>query len=410
MDKKAHARISAVAPHDPFGAFCKDNHVALGGAGVGPLAGLTFAVKDVFHIAGQRTGFGHPDWLRTHPPATETAAAVQRLLDAAADMIGKALTDELAYSLTGENVHYGTPINPRCPERIPGGSSNGSVVAVTGGLVDFAIGTDCGGSIRLPASYCGVLGMRPTHGRVPLKGAIPFGPSFDAAGWFADDADVFERVGRVLLADDSTPAPPRRLLFAKDAFALVDRNVVDALQDAVAAVAGIVAEPEDVVVSPDGLETWMETFRVLQAAEIWANHGAWIRATKPEFGPGIRERLEWAATVDATAVAAANKKREAVLSRLDKLLAEGDVLCLPTSPRIAPLKNTGTHQIEVVYRHQAMCLLCIAGLGGLPQINVPLATLDGCPLGLSLIGRRGSDVSLLALTRTLMDKARDRPN
>jgi amidase len=152
----------------------------------------------------------------------------------------------------------------------------------------------------------------------------------------------------------------------------------------------------------------METFRILQAAEIWANHGAWIREVKPRFGPGIRERLEWAATVDAIAVAAAEKKRAAVLTRLDALLAEGDVLCLPTSPRVAPLKNTSTDKIEIVYRHQAMCLLCIAGLGGLPQVSVPLATLDDCPLGLSLVGRRGVDLALLVLTKILMDKAGDR--
>ena len=156
-------------PDDPLGAFCRVNHVALEPTGRGPLDGLSFAVKDVFHIAGHRTGFGHPDWLRTHPPATATAVAVRLLLAAGARMVGKTLTDELAYSLSGENMHYGTPVNPRCPQRIPGGSSNGSVVAVAGGLVDFALGTDCGGSVRLPASYCGVLGMRPTHGRVSSR-------------------------------------------------------------------------------------------------------------------------------------------------------------------------------------------------------------------------------------------------
>ena len=176
---KASAQES---PHDPLGAFCRDNHVERDGASNGVLKGLSFGVKDVFHISGRRTGFGHPDWLRTHSPADVTAVAVQRLLDAGARIAGITCTDELTYSPTGENMHYGTPINPIAPDRVPGGSSSGSVSAVAGGLVNFALGTDCGGSVRLPASYCGVLGMRPTHGRVPLDGAIPFGPSFDVAG------------------------------------------------------------------------------------------------------------------------------------------------------------------------------------------------------------------------------------
>ena len=231
------AAASAAPPDDPLGAFCRDNHAALTGAGNGPLAGLSFAAKDVFHVAGHRTGFGHPDWLRTHPPAGETAAAVQRLLGAGATMVGRTLTDELAYSLSGENPHYGTPVNPRAPDRIPGGSSNGSVSAVAGGLVDFALGTDCGGSVRLPASYCGVFGMRPTHGRVPVAGVIPFGPSFDAVGWFARDAGTMARVGRVLLGGDAGAPPARRLLVVRDAFALVDPAVSAALGEAVDTVA-----------------------------------------------------------------------------------------------------------------------------------------------------------------------------
>ena len=155
---------------DPYGAFCPNGDVALAGAGTGPLEGLSFAVKDIYHIAGHRTGFGNPTWLNTHQPADRTASTVSRLLDAGADMVGKTLTDEMAYSLTGENAHYGTPVNPAAPDRVPGGSSNGSASAVAGGLVDFALGTDCGGSVRLPASYCGILGMRPSLGRVPVDG------------------------------------------------------------------------------------------------------------------------------------------------------------------------------------------------------------------------------------------------
>ena len=386
---------------DPVGAFCRHNHVALKGAEDGPLAGLAFGAKDVFHIAGAPTGFGHPVWLATHEPPTETALAVQRLLDAGADLAGKTHTDELAYSLTGENRHYGTPVNARAPDRIPGGSSNGSAAAVAAGLVDFAIGTDCGGSVRLPASYCGIFGMRPTVDRVPLDGVIPFGPPFDVAGWFARDPNVLERVGRVLLADDSEPEPPRRLLRAADAFAMVDEAVAGALDGAVEAVAARVGVVEDVTVAPEGLESWFETFRVLQAAAIWANHGAWIRETRPEFGPGVKERFEWAEALDVGAVDAASTRYESIRARIDEVLEPGDVLCLPTSPRVAPLKNTPVDDIEIRYRHQAMHLLCIAGLGGLPQISLPIAELDGLPLGLSLNGPRGADLPLLKLTRRM---------
>ena len=390
---------------DPVGAFCRHNHVALKGADDGPLSGLAFGAKDVFHITGTPTGFGHPTWLATHEAPAETALAVKRLLDAGADLAGKTHTDEMAYSLTGENVHYGTPVNLRATDRIPGGSSNGSAAAVTAGLVDFAIGTDCGGSVRLPASYCGIFGMRPTVDRVPLDGVIPFGPPFDVAGWLARDARVLERVGRVLLADDSEPAPPRRLLRAADAFNMVDEGVAGAVNGAVDRVAALVGPVEDVTVAPEGLESWFETFRVLQAASIWANHGAWIRATRPDFGPGVKERFEWAEALDAGAVKAAGKRCEAIRARIDEVLGPGDILCLPTSPRVAPLKNTPVDDIEIRYRHQAMHLLCIAGLGGLPQISLPMAELDGLPLGLSLNGPRGADLQLLGLARRLVPEA-----
>jgi amidase len=387
---------------DTAGAFLRDGQVALEGAASGPLSGLSFAVKDVFHIAGHRTGFGSPTWLATHEAARETAVAVQRLLDAGARMAGKTLSDEMAYSLTGENVHYGTPLNSRAPDRVPGGSSNGSAAAVAAGLVDFALGTDCGGSVRLPASYCGILGMRPTLDRVSLEGVIPFGPPFDVAGWFARDADILESVGRVLLADDETPPPPRRLLRAADAFALVDDEVTAALAPAIARVEELIGAAEEVTVAPEGLGAWFETFRTVQAASIWSNHGDWVTAAKPAFGPGVKERFEWAAQLDPAEVAAAKQRHGAIAARIAEVLGAGDILCLPTSPRVAPPKNTAVDDIEVRYRHQAMHLLCITGLGGLAQISLPMTEIDGLPLGLSLVGPRGADMQLLALARKLM--------
>jgi amidase len=388
-------------PNDPLGAFCRDNHIAVKGSGTGPLAGLTFATKDAFNIAGARTGFGQPDWLRTHEPATETADAVQRLLAAGADMVAKAHCDELCYSLTGENVHFGTPVNVNAPGRVPGGSSNGSAAAVAGGLTDFALGTDCGGSVRIPASYCGLIGLRPTHGRVSAAGVLPFGPSFDVVGWFARDIAVFGKVGDVLLGDDTAGAPAR-LIMADDAWEQVERPVAAALRPAVAKVEAMLGRAAHARVSPERLTEWFEVFRTLQAAEIWATLGKWVSATKPKLGPGIKERFAYAATIAPAQVAAAQARRRDITAHVEKLLGPDGVICLPTSPRAAPLCGTPIDQIEVEYRNQAMRLLCIAGLCGLPQISLPMARIDGLPLGLSLIGARNSDRGLIALAEKVM--------
>ena len=390
--------------HDPLGAFCRHTHVTRIGSETGPLAGLSLAVKDVFHVKGHRTGAGNPDWLRTHPAAETTAPAVQRLLDAGAHIVGKTHTDELAYSLNGENVHYGTPVNPNAVGRIPGGSSSGSAAAVAGGLVDFAIGTDCGGSVRLPASYAGICGFRPTHGRIPLDGIVPLASSFDTVGWFARDARLLEKVGRVLLGAQTDARPPRQMLLASDAFTLTGDAVTAALQPALNRISTAVGPVRPVTVSPEGLSEWMQLFRVLQGAEIWANHGAWIREVQPAFGPGIRERFEWTATIPQAAVDRAKEKRERVATRMEAVLGEETVLCLPTAPGIAPLRNTPADELEE-FRAQALSLLCIAGLARLPQVNLPLGSLDCCPIGLSLIGPCGADMSLLQLAASLFHRS-----
>jgi amidase len=389
------------APNDPLGAFCRDNHIAANGSGTGPLAGLTFAAKDAFHVKGARTGFGQPDWLRTHEPATETADAVQKVLDAGADMVAKAHCDELCYSLTGENVHFGTPVNVNAPGRVPGGSSNGSAAAVAGNLVDFAVGTDCGGSVRIPASYCGIIGLRPTHGRVSDKGALPFGPSFDVVGWFARDIDLFAKVGDVLLGEDKSGAPAR-LIIADDAWEQVEKPVAGALRHSAAKVEAVLGKAAHTRVSPEGLREWFEVFRTLQGAEIWATLGAWVTKTQPKFGPGTKERFAYAATITPDQVKAANARRREITAHVDELLSADGVICLPTSPRVAPMRGTPADKVEVEYRNQAQRILCIAGLCGLPQISLPMASIDGLPLGLSLIGARHSDQALIALAKRVL--------
>jgi amidase len=393
--------VNDIVAKDRIGAFCGHTHVEMQGASHGPLQGLTFALKDIYDVAGHRTGFGSPDWLRTHGPATRTAPVVQRLLDAGAHLVGKTHTDELTWSLTGENAHYGAPVNVNAPGRITGGSSSGSASSVAAGVVDFAVGSDTGGSVRLPASFCGILGMRPTHGRIPLDGVCPLAPSFDTSGWFARDAGVFERVGRTLLRDDAPAPPPARLLIAQDALDVVGEMVADAFRSALDKVAALVGMPEPVTVGDEPLMRWMDYFRFLQGAEAWACHGQWITSEKPALGPGIKERFAWAATVGPEDIARASTQREEIARRMAKLLGGRTVLALPSAPGIALLRNSAPKVLDDL-RARALPILCIAGLARLPQVSLPLAKLDGCPLGLSLIAACGNDTLLLELASRLM--------
>jgi amidase len=385
---------------DELGAFCRHTHVTMRGAHAGPLAGLQFAAKDIYDIAGHKTGFGSPDWLRTHPEAQRTAPAVQQLLDAGANMVGKTHTDELTFSLNGENAHYGTPINVNAPGRIPGGSSSGSAAAVAGGLVEFALGSDTGGSVRAPASFCGIYGLRPTHGRVSLAEARPLAPSFDTAGWFARDAMIMERVGAILLGEDADDAMPARLLMARDAFELAGHAATAALQPGLKRVTDLLGKADGVDVSSEGLRQWLEVFRILQGGEIWQQHGRWVEETKPALGPGIRQRMQWASTITERDIAQARAKREGIAQRMTTLLGTDTVIVLPTLPDIAPLRNADPQDTEA-FRAAALSLLCIAGLSRLPQINLPYGRLNGCPIGLSIIGPRDSDMMLLAIAKAL---------
>jgi amidase len=405
------SRMSILA-RDAGQAFCRHTHVERVGAASGALAHTTFGLKDLFAVAGERTGFGNPDWLRTHPPATDDAWVLRVLLAAGASMVGRTHTEELAFSLTGENAHYGTPRNPRAPERVPGGSSSGSAVAVADALVDFAIGSDTGGSVRAPASYCGLYGMRPTHGRLPLDGACPLAPGFDTVGWFAREARLLERVGRVLFDAASRDvvredeASPRvegerwRVLVAEDAFANARAEASIALRSCATVVESVYGPATAVTVANEGLRAWFETFRTLQGAEIWAEHGPWITEMRPHFGPRIAPRFAAVASITPDAVGSAARHRQSIRARLDALLGDDGLLVLPTVPDIAPVLDEPA-ETAVPSRERALALLCIAGLGGLPQVTMPVTTLDGCPLGLSLIGPRGSDERLLATVVTL---------
>ncbi|MDQ7958634.1 MAG: amidase [Pseudomonadota bacterium] len=391
--------------HDPAHAFVPYPDAEVPHAPTGPLAGLSFGVKDLFDIAGYPTGGGSPFVLAMSGIKTRTAPTVQRLLDAGARLAGKTVTDELAFSMNGNNAHFGAPINGAAPARITGGSSSGSASAVSSGLCDFALGTDTGGSVRAPANHCGLYGLRPTHGRVSLQGALDLSPSLDTCGWFARDLLTFTQVADVLLAPDATPLPAAvRLLRPTDLWALAEPAAAQALRPALARAEAALGPATPVTVALESFEAMYWHFRHVQAREAWLTDGPLIERFAPPLGPGVAERFAWSREVTDAQVATGRAFRACFRDHLGALLGADGVLVMPTMPDIAPLRSESEAALED-YRNRAIRLLCLAGLSGFPQLSMPLATREGAPLGLSLLGPAGTDRSLIALAGRIADAA-----
>ncbi|TWI54525.1 amidase [Halalkalibacter nanhaiisediminis] len=358
------------------------------------LSGLRFAVKDVLDVKGITASAGNPDWLRTHSPAKSHAPVVQRLLENGATLVGTTITDELMYSLNGENIHYGTPVNPKDHQRIPGGSSSGSAVAVAAKLVDFALGTDTAGSVRIPAAYCGLYGFRPTHNFLSIEGVIPLAPSFDTVGWMTCDTKTLLKVGEVLLQEESSAQAFTRVMVDKDAWALADEESKQALSPVLTTIENCFTQRESIEIADEGLVTWMNAFRTLQGIEVWKSHGEWIETVKPHFGPDIAARFEWASTLKEDESATEQQLKERIQNRLEKLLGDDGLLIIPTVPGKAPLVNMSGEEIEK-RRSETIQLSSIAGLAGLPQVTIPVADVEGVPIGLSVIAGPKQDLRLL---------------
>lgn len=387
---------------DPEGAFVERRTIEP--TAEGSLSGLDFAIKDLFDVAGRVTGAGAPEWSETHRAAEVHAPALGVLLAAGGRCVGVTHTDELAYSLMGVNARYGAPRNPAAPDRVPGGSSSGSVSAVAAGRVDFALGTDTGGSIRLPAAFCGVYGLRTTHAAISTDGVVPLAPSFDTIGWFARDPQILDRVAAVYRFAPSA-APPARLIAPSDLWALAEPATVAALAPSLRALEILfgAADHGPLALGPEKLSQWRETFRVLQGFEAWRAHGAWIRARRPAFGPGVRERFEAAEAIAAEQYEAARRDRDRIVARIEARLGDDAVAVFPTGPAPAPRLDAGEGALDG-FRARALEALCPAGLSGRPQLSIPAARVDGAPVGLSLLGPRGADRRLIACARVLLGR------
>jgi len=377
--------------------------MTLRAAATGPLADLSFAVKDLIDIAGHVTGCANPDWAQSHPPAAAHAVCVEQCLQAGAVCVGKTHADELAFGLSGENAFYGTPRNPAAPDRVPGGSSSGSATAVAAGEADFSLGTDTGGSVRLPASNCGIWGMRPSHGRISVAGVNPLAPGFDTVGAFARDGEVLQRVMSLLLNVDPLLAVSGRLWLLREGFDEAEPAVRKAFEPVLKRLAGnfpsrgISLRSIDGETGISGMDNWLQVFQPIQWAEIWSALGSWVEAARPALGERTRRNFELAKGLDRRLLPPALAGRERYRAALAGFLGPEDLLCFPTAHAPAPLKGSlGLDRTQGDYFPRVLGRMAIAGIGRLPQISLPAVEVEGAPVGLSLLAAEGNDAFLLS--------------
>ncbi|GMP39002.1 hypothetical protein CsSME_00010024 [Camellia sinensis var. sinensis] len=385
-----------------------------------PLYGLTFAIKDIFDVKDYVTGFGNPDWKRTHEASGKTAVVVTALLKNGATCVGKTVMDELAFGITGENVHYGTPSNPQMPSHIPGGSSSGSAVAVASELVDFAVGTDTIGCVRTPASLCGILGFRPSHGVVSTFGVLPNTQSLDTVGWFARDPSILHRVGHILLQlNQVEPRRTRRFIVADDLFQLskvpkqktvqvvscVTENLSgyqppkhinfgQYIASNVSSLKGFHEESTNLKNGISTLKALSSVMFLLQRYEFKTNHEEWVKSTKPRLGPDVSDRVRAAISTAYENIKSLYKVRTEMRSALQSLLKDDGILVLPTIAD-PPLKLNSKKGLSAEFHDRASALLSIASMSGCCQVTIPLGNHDGCPISVSFIACHGADKFLL---------------
>ena len=315
------------------------------------------------------------------------------------------MCDELCFSISGENWNYGSPLNPHDPRRFTGGSSSGSGAATSGGLVDFALGSDCLGSVRVPASYTGVFGVRPTYDRVPSDGEAEYCPSMDVFGYMASDPEVFRKVSKVILGEDPEPVKLRKLIIAKDCFDAVSPQVFADLKPAIDHIGANLSSVEERENSPDGLDNWIKVFQQVQGYEVWRSYGGWVRKYRPILSRGPRERLVWASTITLQEYNAGLVKMREISRHVRDMLANGEVLVMPTAASVAPLRSAPLEEINAT-RLQSTYLLCVSPLSGVPQMTLPMVMADGLPLGLSLLSGFNTDLALANLSAGLVKSYR----
>lgn len=391
-----------------------------------PLTGFSFAVSDIFDVDGYVTGFGNPDWARTHKAASQTSPVVSALVEGGSTCVGKTVVDEMAFSISGENKHYDTPTNPAAPARVPGGSSSGAAVAVAANFVEFALGIDVVGDVRIPAGFCGVLGFRPSHGAVSHTGIISVASSLDAVGWFAKDPKILGLVGHVLLQlPFGVQRNPRSVIIADDCFELLKTpvsritesvitstekllgkqvlkhvNLGEYINSKVPSLKTLQSNKANGEVKPSSLKSLAYAMQLLWRHEFKNNHGEWIKSEKPILDTVVTARMHDSPDMTNTEIENIQSVRNELKSALNALLKDDAILVLPSV--LHPPPKLGAKEISSEdYLIRTFSLMSLASMSGCCQVTIPMGLQDKSPVSVSFIARHGGDRFLLDTTKLM---------
>ncbi|KAB5524366.1 hypothetical protein DKX38_022115 [Salix brachista] len=392
-----------------------------------PLTGLTFAVSDLFEIEGYVTGFGHPDWAKTHEAASQTSAVVSTLVEGGATCVGKTVVDELAYRHVLVLFKFLKTANlGHTMTRVPGGSSSGAAVAVAANLVDFSLGVDTVGGVRVPAGFCGIIGFRPSYGAISKIGVLPVSASLDTVGWFAKDPNILRRVGHVLLQSAfGGQRSPRQIIMADDCFQSlkipVDRvsqvvvkstekhfgrqilkhEILDVyLNSKVPSLKEFRNKQTNGEVKTSSIRLLANVMQLLHRYEFRSNHEEWINTVKPILEPNFSAQMNEIVDLSDAEIELCKSIREEMGSAINSLLKDDGILVVPTTAYLPP-KIGGKEILSEEFQSSSIGLMSIASLSGCCQVTVPLGYYNKCPISVSLIARHGSDRFLLDTVQTM---------
>ena len=369
----------------------------------GVLSGYSFVFKDLFDVAGYKTGVGNPTWLQTHDVAANTSPIIESLLLNGAHCVARVQTDELAYSLNGQNIHYGTPVNPIAPNCVPGGSSSGSAVAVANEEADFSIGTDTGGSVRVPASYCGLYGLRPTLNQFELKHCFQLAESFDTAGIFTRDILLMEKVFNTLNKTETNGSSAKILYLEKSLAVHLSEARLKRLKACCKGAGIVLLESDFLVENGLNLDVLSLLFRTIQGYEIIQEHGEWLAKFGHTLDLAINQRVLWSREISSEQYRQAKESQEHFHKQLCKRFKQQDGLWLvPTTPSGPPSLTLTGDELDQ-YRSNLMGLTSLAGLSGFPQLHLPMSGLQEGPCGISLLGLPDSENDLFETAKYLIE-------